>query len=174
MRSSANCASACGNDGCAVAAARSDPGAVALLRLAARRRDAAVSNPEHQAMAGATRHTCRCRSKPTTSSRTVAAARHAARSTTLHGSEESETLEIEVRAVQAMRQRERELAQPKLPAACAKVLRSLRNHWEGLTRLTLFVEAPRPAAGQQSSRACAARPGGRAQELLWVGGAVER
>ena len=33
---------------------------------------------------------------------------------------------------------------------------------------------PRPADGQQSGRACAARPGGGAQELLWLGGAVER
>ena len=44
--------------------------------------------------------------------------------------------------VQAMQERrERELAQqqPKLPEACAKVLRSLRNHWEGLT---LFVADP--------------------------------
>ena len=73
--------------------------------------------------------------------------------------------------VQAMQQRrERELAQqPKLPAACAKVLRSLRNHWQGLT---LFVEDPtcRWTTIKPSAR-CAA---GGAQELLRLGGAVER
>ena len=55
--------------------------------------------------------------------------------------------------VQAMQERrERELAQqPKLPAACAKVLRSLRNHWEGLT---LFVEDPDlPMDNNQAERA---------------------
>ena len=55
--------------------------------------------------------------------------------------------------VQAMQQRwERELAQqPKLPAACAKVLRSLRNHWDGLT---LFVESPDlPLDNNQAERA---------------------
>ena len=75
--------------------------------------------------------------------------------------------------VQAMQERrERELAQqPKLPAACAKVLRSLRNHWQGLT---LFVENPDLPMDNAISRACAARPGGGAQELLRLGGAVER
>ena len=56
-------------------------------------------------------------------------------------------------AVQAMQERrERELAQqPKLPAACAKVLRSLRNHWEGLTR---FVDnAALPLDNNQAERA---------------------
>ena len=55
--------------------------------------------------------------------------------------------------VQAMQERrERELAQqPKLPAACTKVLRSLRNHWEGLT---LFVEDPDlPMDNNQAERA---------------------
>ena len=55
--------------------------------------------------------------------------------------------------VQAMQERrERELAQqPKLPAACAKVLRSLRNHWQGLT---LFVENPDlPMDNNQAERA---------------------
>lgn len=56
--------------------------------------------------------------------------------------------------VQAMQQRwERELAQeqPKLPAVCAKVLRSLRNHWDGLT---LFVENPDlPLDNNQAERA---------------------
>ena len=55
--------------------------------------------------------------------------------------------------VQAMQERrERELAQqPKLPAACAKVLRSLRNHWDGLT---LFVEDPDlPMDNNQAERA---------------------
>ena len=55
--------------------------------------------------------------------------------------------------VQAMQERrERELAQqPKLPAACAKVLRSLRNHWDGLT---LFVEDPNlPMDNNQAERA---------------------
>ena len=56
--------------------------------------------------------------------------------------------------VQAMQQRwERELAQeqPKLPAACTKVLRSLRNHWDGLT---LFVENPDlPLDNNQAERA---------------------
>ena len=55
--------------------------------------------------------------------------------------------------VQAMQERrERELAQqPKLPAACAKVLRSLRNHWAGLT---LFVENPDlPMDNNQAERA---------------------
>ena len=43
-------------------------------------------------------------------------------------------------------------------AACAKVLRGLRNHWEGLT---LFVEhADLPMDNYLSSRARAARPGG--------------
>ena len=51
--------------------------------------------------------------------------------------------------------RERELAQqpkqPKLPEACAKVLRSLRNHWQGLT---LFVENPDlPMDNNQAERA---------------------
>ena len=48
--------------------------------------------------------------------------------------------------------RERELAQqPKLPEACAKVLRSLRNHWAGLT---LFVENPDlPMDNNQAERA---------------------
>ena len=48
--------------------------------------------------------------------------------------------------------RERELAQqPKLPAACAKVLRSMRNHWQGLTR---FVEDPDlPMDNNQAERA---------------------
>ena len=57
------------------------------------------------------------------------------------------------RGVQAMEQRrERELAQqPKLPAACAKVLVSLRNHWQGLTR---FVEdADLPMDNNQAERA---------------------
>ena len=56
-------------------------------------------------------------------------------------------------AVQAMQERrERELAQqPKLPAACAKVLRSLRNHWDGLT---LFVADPDlPLDNNQAERA---------------------
>ena len=56
-------------------------------------------------------------------------------------------------AVQAMQERrERELAQqPKLPAACAKVLRSLRNHWDGLT---LFVADPGlPLDNNQAERA---------------------
>ena len=55
--------------------------------------------------------------------------------------------------VQAMQERrERELAQqPKLPEACAKVLRSLRNHWDGLT---LFVEDPNlPMDNNQAERA---------------------
>ena len=55
--------------------------------------------------------------------------------------------------VQALQQRwERELAQqPKLPAACAKVLRSLHNHWDGLT---LFVENPDlPLDNNQAERA---------------------
>ena len=56
--------------------------------------------------------------------------------------------------VQAMQERrERELAQqqPKLPEACAKVLRSLRNHWEGLT---LFVADPDlPMDNNQAERA---------------------
>ena len=55
--------------------------------------------------------------------------------------------------VQAMQERrERELAQqPKLPEACAKVLRSLRNHWQGLT---LFVENPDlPMDNNQAERA---------------------
>ena len=56
--------------------------------------------------------------------------------------------------VQAMQQRwERALAQeqPKLPAACTKVLRSLRNHWDGLTR---FVENPDlPLDNNQAERA---------------------
>ena len=55
--------------------------------------------------------------------------------------------------VQAMQERrERELAQqPRLPAACAKVLRSLRNHWQGLT---LFVENPDlPMDNNQAERA---------------------
>ena len=55
--------------------------------------------------------------------------------------------------VQALQQRwERELAQlPKLPAACAKVLRSLRNHWDGLT---LFVDNPGlPLDNNQAERA---------------------
>ena len=55
--------------------------------------------------------------------------------------------------VQAMQERrERELAQqPKLPEACAKVLRSLRNHWQGLT---LFVEDPDlPMDNNQAERA---------------------
>ena len=48
--------------------------------------------------------------------------------------------------------RECELAQqPKLPEACAKVLRSLRNHWQGLT---LFVEDPDlPMDNNQAERA---------------------
>ena len=56
-------------------------------------------------------------------------------------------------AVQAMAERrECELAQqPQLPAACAKVLRSLRNHWEGLTR---FVADPDlPLDNNQAERA---------------------
>ena len=56
--------------------------------------------------------------------------------------------------VQAMQERrERELAQqqPKLPEACAKVLRSLRNHWDGLT---LFVADPDlPMDNNQAERA---------------------
>ena len=55
--------------------------------------------------------------------------------------------------VQAMQERrECELAQqPKLPEACAKVLRSLRNHWQGLT---LFVEDPDlPMDNNQAERA---------------------
>ena len=76
--------------------------------------------------------------------------------------------------VQAMQERrERELAQqqPKLPEACAKVLRSLRNHWEGLT---LFVADPDlPMDNNQAERALRG-PGGGAQELLRLGGAVER
>ena len=55
--------------------------------------------------------------------------------------------------VQAMQQRwERELAQqPKLPAACVKVLKSLRNHWDGLT---LFVDNPDlPLDNNQAERA---------------------
>ena len=61
-------------------------------------------------------------------------------------------------AVQEMAaRRERELAQqPKLPEACAKVLCSLRNHWQGLTR---FVADPDlPLDNNQAERArCAAR-----------------
>ena len=56
-------------------------------------------------------------------------------------------------AVQALQQRrDRELAQqPKLPAACTKVLRSLRNHWQGLTR---FVDDPDlPLNNNQAERA---------------------
>ena len=56
-------------------------------------------------------------------------------------------------AVQAMEaRRERELGQrPKLPEACAKVLRSLRNHWQGLT---LFLEHPDlPLDNNQAERA---------------------
>ena len=76
-----------------------------------------------------------------------------------HGSEDSEQLEIEVRAYRRVIKRRRyrcscqcELAQqPKLPAACAKVLRSLRNHWQGLT---LFVENPDlPMDNNQAERA---------------------
>ena len=55
--------------------------------------------------------------------------------------------------VDAMQERwERELAQqPKLPAACAKVLKSLRNHWQGLTR---FVDDPDlPMDNNQAERA---------------------
>ena len=55
--------------------------------------------------------------------------------------------------VQAMQERrERELRQqPKLPEGCAKVLRSLRNHWQGLTR---FVEDPDlPMDNNQAERA---------------------
>lgn len=56
-------------------------------------------------------------------------------------------------AVQAMEaRRERELTQrPQLPEACAKVLRSLRNHWQGLT---LFLEHPDlPLDNNQAERA---------------------
>ena len=56
-------------------------------------------------------------------------------------------------AVQAMEaRRERELAQqPKLPEACEKVLCSLRNHWQGLTR---FVADPDlPLDNNQAERA---------------------
>ena len=55
--------------------------------------------------------------------------------------------------VDAMQERwERELAQqPKLPAACAQVLKSLRNHWQGLTR---FVDDPDlPMDNNQAERA---------------------
>ena len=55
--------------------------------------------------------------------------------------------------VQAMQERrERELRQqPKLPEGCAKVLRSLRNHWQGLTR---FVDDPDlPMDNNQAERA---------------------
>ena len=55
--------------------------------------------------------------------------------------------------VQAMQERrERELTQQrKLPAACAKVLKSLRNHWDGLT---LFVDDPHlPMDNNQAERA---------------------
>ena len=45
-----------------------------------RRRGAAVSSAGHQAMAGASMDTCRCRSKHTTLSRSGAAARHVATS----------------------------------------------------------------------------------------------
>ena len=58
--------------------------------------------------------------------------------------------------VQAMQERrERELAQqPKLPEACAKVLRSLRNHWQGLT---LFVENPDLPMDNNQERTTTAR-----------------
>ena len=48
-------------------------------------------------------------------------------------------LRAQVQAMQQRWERELEQEQPKLPAACTKVLRSLRNHWDGLTR---FVENP--------------------------------
>ena len=51
------------------------------------------------------------------------------------------------------------------------MLRSLRNHWQGLT---LFVENPDlPMDNNQAERALRG-PGGGAQELLRLGGAVER
>ena len=75
-------------------------------------------------------------------------------------------------AISAMQQRwERELAQPQLHHAPKKVLTSLRNHWSGLI---LFVEHPDYPDGQQPGRAGVARPGGGAQELLRLGGALER
>ena len=64
-----------------------------------------------------------------------------------------------------------ELAQqPKLPEACAKVLRSLRNHWQGLT---LFVENPDlPMDNNQAERA-RVRPGARAKNYYGSQGSVD-
>ena len=75
--------------------------------------------------------------------------------------------------VGAMQERwERELAQQsKLPAACAKVLKSLRNHWQGLTR---FVEDPDlPMDNNQAERALRGPVVGR-KNYYGIGGAVER
>jgi transposase len=48
-------------------------------------------------------------------------------------------------------QRDTELAQPDLPAACRKVLTSLHNHWAGLT---LFVEHPEVPMDNNASERC--------------------
>lgn len=57
------------------------------------------------------------------------------------GSAEYTSADVELRqAVDEMAaQRDRELTDPKLHAACRKVLKSLDNHWEGLT---LFLDRP--------------------------------
>ena len=67
--------------------------------------------------------------------------------------------------------RDEQLGHKDLHPACRKTLQSLSEHWKGLT---LFVEHPDVPDGQQSHRTHAARPGGGAEELLRLGGAVER
>jgi transposase len=58
------------------------------------------------------------------------------------GSGESTTADAELRQVVAMMQTQAnaELADPKLPTPCRKVLTSLQEHWSGLTR---FLDDPR-------------------------------
>ena len=58
-------------------------------------------------------------------------------------------------------------------AACG-VRQGAAQPAQPLGRSDVVRREPRPAAGQQSGRACAARPGGGTQELLRLGGAVER
>ena len=73
-------------------------------------------------------------------------------------------------AVAAMKaEMETELARADLATPCRKALESLREHWEGLTR---FVDDARiPMDNNASERR--ARPGCGAEELLWLGFALE-
>ena len=68
-------------------------------------------------------------------------------------------------------QMETELARADLATPCRKVLESLQEHWEGLTR---FVDDPRIPMDNNASERRAAGPGGGAEELLRLGIPMER